>query len=378
MISSIHLVQPTATQGGSSSSQQGPAGNYSGSAGNGISTGGLNFSGFSFFNLPKFNFPFKLPSWFKWPFPSANLSAPIGHGSIGSGQGAGTGLGGGGGGGSGQGSQSGNGNTNTQSSSKDPPQFVIPTELLIIAVIIALIVAGLGFAVTQRKKLSRSPKQSAVVAPLAPIIENPPAGPESVFDPKSELIGEELVASFAGWGGNTGYIKPEISEDLPLIWSLDQPLKIEAPSGARLTLSGNELESPRSGSDPVELSVALGDPCNRVSGDYNGIKEEKWIRAVHYDEDVTKLFRLNLLNTSGLDLKSMTAREIANYMVDEHAEMIKDKKSLFGFTKIFERAFYGRKEINRKEYESFLRNLSGALNSPKVIVCGPRDQNPSK
>ncbi len=375
MISSIHLVQPTSSQGGSSSNQQGTDGPGSGGSGSGGSgsSGGYNFD-FSLFRLPSFNFPFKIPNWFSWfNFGNHSNSVPPITGTFPA-QGDGYGTGGGGGAGSsGQGGQTGSGNSNSGNpTKKDPPQFVIPPELLIIVVVIALILAGTAFAVANRKSFSKGTKQVAVAEPTMLAKENPPDLPTSVFDPSSELFGEEKVAPLAGWG-RSGFIKPDISEDLPLIWSLDDPLKIETPQGAKLAFSGNNvpLQSENS-ADFTSLNFSF--PCNQISGELNGVKDEKWIRAVHYDEDVTKLFRLNLINSSGIDLKSKTAREIARHLVAEHPELIRDKGSLFGLTRIFERAFYGRKVIRRKEYESFLMSLAGALNSPKVIICGPRDR----
>jgi hypothetical protein len=56
---------------------------------------------------------------------------------------------------------------------------------------------------------------------------------------------------------------------------------------------------------------------------------------------------------------------------------VNDSGDLFDLTRIFERAFYGRKEISRKQYEIFLDKLRSALRSPKVIVCGPRESKSS-
>lgn len=101
----------------------------------------------------------------------------------------------------------------------------------------------------------------------------------------------------------------------------------------------------------------------------------KWVRAVRYDEDVMKLFGLNFLigsqeveNACGV----LTPRAFVNKIKNEKAELVKDSSALYSIARIFERAFYGRKQIFRTEYELFLTSLSKALTNPKVIICGPK------
>jgi hypothetical protein len=377
MISSIHLVQPRASQGGSSSSLPGSSGN-GGSGGSLYNFNPGNASG-ALFNFPTFKFPFKLPNLFNiWHFnvnlsaaPVQNVSNPgLGQGS---GSGGSGGNGGGGGGiGSGGGGQTGSGNSKVTSEAQDPPQVVIPTEILIIAVVIALIIAGVGFVASQRKTIAtRLRKSQALEAPTLVQLDKPAEELQAAPFQASELLGEEKVADFGGWGGS-GFIKPGISEDLPLIWSLSDPLLVRVPPGGHLAMSGQSIPVESSGEASIQFSV----PCNKIEGNDNGTSEEKWIRAVNYEEDVTKLFRLNLLNSSGMDLRSMTAREISKHITKEHPELVKSSSSLMDLTRIFERAYYGKKQIKRKDYERYLRSISGALTSPKVIVCGPRNSDP--
>jgi hypothetical protein len=399
LLSSIHLVQPitTSSSGGSSSSSDNGNGGNSNDGGSGFQS-----NGFSIFTLPSFNFsfPFQFPnifgSWnFNWSLPNWFQFGGGGIGQIG-GTGSGTTAIGscfdsncqGGNGtklGSGSGGSGQQNGAQTNNSPKTPPQFVIPQQLLLIIIVVVVVLAGAGFIVAQRKSIFSRRKEKA--GAMAPAVDEAPAKKDesAAFD-QSELLGEERVSEFEGWGKFGGYIKPnQISENLPLIWSLHEPLSIMAPENTALRIGqGPDKELPlvlspsqasNGGSQrDVHAWADLKETSNRIDGELNGIKETKWVRAVHYDEDVVKLFRLNLLNLSNVDLKSMTARELANLVSEKFPETIQDKSKLLGLTRIFERAFYGHKEIARKEYESFLLNLSGGLAKPKVIICGPKSQ----
>jgi hypothetical protein len=380
MIASIHLIQPTSSQGGSTggSSSPGSGGGSGGGIGEG---GGLNQgspggAGFSFLQFPNFsfnfpwNFSFQFPNFFH--FPSANLTLPQPSTPAITNNGGQTGSSGGNSGSQGSSGPSGEIVTKTNAI----PQFVIPSELLIIAVVVALILAGTAFVISQRKNLLGRRRQSAalVQSPELAVLEQRNANSITKFDPSTELLGEEKIVDYAGWGASSGFVRPDIPKDLPLIWALDEPLKVEAPSGTKFSLEGAEVAAAKNHNESSVVLV-FETPCNHLTGISGGSKDEKWIRAVKYDEDVTKLFRLNLIDSSGLDLKSMTARELAYHMITQKGDLVKRSDDLIQVTKIFERAFYGKKGIKRSEYESFLRGLTAALNSPKVIICGPREQH---
>jgi hypothetical protein len=414
LISSIHPIQPIASAGGSSSSstQSGSGGQQqSSSAGGG---GGGSSGSITFFRLPSWNIHF--PNLFHFNWPSFNLTLPSfklpnikfpnfgfgGGGGSGSGssQGSGSGsgscsssisCGNGSGGGSGGGSSGGSGgqggssvgsvqaqSTTTRQQQKQPV-FTIPRDLLIALVIIVLIAAGTLLVLRSRNAISsRLKKNSAqtLVEPAEPLITVEHDAAKSLpfaleFEPS------EKIASYEGWAAaKRGFLKPNIDGSLPLIWSLDEPLELEAPAGS-IVYFGKDTPVQMSISKNQDFfgSLTLTDAANVVHASYNGMTDVKWIRAVHYDEDVMKHFRLNFLLSSEeeKELGAMTPREIVNKIISEKTGLVKDKMSLLSLVKIFERAFYGKKKISRKEYELFLHSLEASLSSPKVIICGPKE-----
>jgi hypothetical protein len=92
---------------------------------------------------------------------------------------------------------------------------------------------------------------------------------------------------------------------------------------------------------------------------------------------VIKHFRLNFFRISDDELRTLTPRELAGLLAEKYSETISDRSQLFKLIRVFERAFYGKKEISRSDYEEFLFSLSSSIKDPKVIICGKHSSSPS-
>lgn len=394
LVTSIHPIQPAVSSSGPTSIQQQNSQSGQGGSNNGGGGGG-GFGNFSLFRFPQINFSFPDLIHFNWPnfnisWPKINFNWPdIKWPNWGFGTGSGSGSGVGPGSGDGSGNSNGNGGNGgssnaiqTQTTSHQvQPLFKIPTDVLIAIVIIITIIAGAFLVLRSRNAILNRRKgnsqQLSEAEPVPPVLEvqdakivNAPSG--YVF----QFVGDEMVADFQGWGIQGGFLKPKINESLPLIWSLDEPLEISAPAGATLNI-GKDTPIGTSISEAGTFvgAVTFSEPCNIVHGLYQDTRDAKWIRAVHYDEDVMKLFRLNFLIGSKEEEISygvLTPREIVNKIITEKSQLVKDQSALYPIARIFERAFYGRKKISREEYELYLTSLSKALANPKVIICGPK------
>ncbi len=427
LVASIHPIQPVVNAGSNNQNNnnnfnQGP----STGAGNNLGGGGGS-GGWNLFRLPSFNFSFpnllnihwpnfnlKLPSWnirwpsFRWPtihWPNWGLGLGGGSGS-GSGPGSRSGTcqsegicqsgssGGGGGSGGTSGNSGSNVNTVRSQTTKQQQQqvfFTIPKDWLIAIVVVVLIIAGTILVMRSKnavlEKLKRgNPKQTQLDTPvpvIPPVLEGQP-GSQSISIP---FEAEEKVEDYKGWGSQGGFLKPLIDQGLPLIWGFDDPLALEAPKGTSVFLGKDNAPIGMQDAPPKENApqqqhlqtgfVSFRKPTNVLHGSYLQNADAKWIRAVHYNEDVMKLFRLNFLLNGGessdkILFGELTPRELITKITSEKPELVKDKQALNSLTRIFERAFYGKKKISRAEYEMFLKSLSMSLANPKVIICGPK------
>ncbi|MDH2902285.1 MAG: hypothetical protein PXY39_15080 [archaeon] len=263
--------------------------------------------------------------------------------------------------------------------------FTIPMNWLTMAVVVVLLLGGSLLALRRKGNTTRS-LNSASLELIEPekeqlIFDNQTSASMNKEQRSVGLVGKEVVSSLEGWGDG-GFVKPKISGDLPLIWSFDESLEISTPPGTMLKVGNRKAVRSSAIQDYfVSEFISLVETCNVIQGVYEGEIDTKWIRAVHYNEDVVKLFQLNFLIGSSEEeekneLRVLTAREIVNKIISEKTELIVSDSSLALFTiaRIFERALYGRKQISRDEYEDFLRSLSKALVNPKVIICGPKDE----
>lgn len=427
LVSSVHLIQPQ-TSGEVTSPLKGGGGGLGG--GIRITVPRMNLS--TNFRVPRFEFQLptlhlpqlKFPSW-TFPFWGIGL----GSGS-GSGTGAGSGTGSGSANGSGVGDSSGSGsegssnqgsvakNTVATTTIKDQV-VIIPSEILVIIIIVIAIVSTVAFVSSRsrpkstkgRKKRKRDFGKWTLPTPL--ILQSAETQKEegNTADHGKDSLdllisGREFISSFQGWGSQGGFLRPEINENLPLIWELNTNLRVDAPAGSSITSleerdegygkiaeTGNSVAEKEEGEEEggvgkkkttaastqkeknETFSVAFGRTCNLLRGRApDGRVDDKWIRAVEYDEDVVKHFRLNLLSNDELEkaMETKTPREIVEEVERRFPEFVNDKEKLSELTRLFERAFYGRKHFTRAEYELFLKDLSEALANPKVIICGPK------
>jgi hypothetical protein len=398
LLSSIHFIQPT-----QASQQSGQKHQQIGSGGGGGSIGSITAP---LFQLPKISLPsIKFPG-FNFSLPrisstSVNESSGGGGNGFGtgngngngSGPGSGSGVGSGSGGGYGNGGGSGSdGNSGGGGSSSTPPStgqsqnsgpssqtvtsqttqnnhvvLSLPYDLLLAIIILIIIFAGaIGF-VSRRGRTSLSGKKDSKSSAIQQLLQLSPVVSELAVSPViTELIPGEMVVPFQGWGVQAGFVRPEIKPDLPLIWSLDEPMKVQVPEGATLSLEGGHLQK----QSPTSYSVRFSLTCNSIVGTMQGTSETKYIRAVHYGEDVVKHFRLNFFRISDVELSTLTPRELAEVLAQKYSETISDRAQLFQLIRIFERTFYGKKEISRADYEDFLVSLSSSTTNPKVIICG--------
>jgi hypothetical protein len=387
LVASIHQIQPVVSAGGSLPSSPTP---------NSFQPGGSSLGNVSLFRLPSLNFHlpnlfnFKLPNLteglpnfnFKWPsfhWPNFGFGSGAGSGQ-GSGSGPGTGSSDGGSGGSGGTGGSGQGQSATTSRAQQQPILTIPRDLLIAIVIIFLIAAGTLLVLRSRNSIASKFKknfQENLVEQLEPEIPLQKNVSQSLEQLTLNFEPDEKIVDYVGWGRLGGFLRPNIDQSQPLIWSLDEPLKFESPTGSKVYLGKDRaIETlPNETGDRLVGDVTFTSPTNLIHASLDGERDLKWIRAVHYNEDVMKHFRLNFLLSAqeAKELGVMTPREIVNKLASDKAELVKDKSGLFALARIFERAFYGKKMISRDEYELFLHSLSQSLISPKVIICGPKD-----
>jgi hypothetical protein len=397
LVTSIHPIQPVNSIGTTSNQQQqnpeqGPSvGNNNGNNNNRGGGGGgcflcwnfsLNFPNLFHFNWPRFNITWPNINWptIKWPNWGFGGGSGGGTGTdVGPGTGDSSGNSGGGGGG-GSGGTGGAIQAETTTTHQVQPLFKIPTDVLIAIIVIIMIIAG-AFLVLKSKNtlLNRkkgNPQELQEAEGVPPILDVQNSSNPNVPNYAVQFEGDEMVSDLVGWGSQGGFLKPRINENLPLIWSLDEPLEITAPERATVIVGKDTpvttfplLEGVVSG------SVTFREACNVLRGVYQDARDVKWIRAVHYDEDVMKLFRLNFLISSKEEENlygALTPREIVSKIIAEKSELVKDQSALYPIARIFERSFYGRKVISREEYELYLTSLSKALMSPKVIICGPK------
>jgi hypothetical protein len=395
LLSSIHPIQPIVNAGGAPPAQTSHNTQQSG--------GGGSLGNFSLFRLPSLNFSLpnlfniklpifnlKLPSFnfsfnFKWPtfnWPNFGFGSGSGSGQA-SGSGSGLGKGGSGSGGSGgitgQGGNSAGSGQSQTTAQRQQPIFIIPRDLLLAIIVVVLIIAGSLLilrsrnAITSRMKKNSQESVMEQVEPQITALEDisKDAVPFTIdFEP------DEKIVEYAGWGAQGGFLKPEIDQSLPLIWGFE-PLRLTAPNGSTVYLGKDKLVEMSANPIGNNLigTVSFTQPNNVVHASFDGESDLKWIRAVYYDEDVMKHFRLNFLLSSEEEkqLGVMTPREIVRKIIREKPELVKDKAGLLTLARIFERAFYGKKKISREEYELFLQNLAKSLTSAKVIICGPKN-----
>jgi hypothetical protein len=310
LISSIHFIQPTQASQESGEPQQNQ---QSGGGGGGSTSIGSVTN--PIFQLPKITLPpIKFPG-FNFTLP--NFSSSAGNGSLG-GLGNGFGLGNGSGSGPGSGGRSGSGNgdgsgigsgfgnggnpgpgftsptsSSGQSQDSGPAQtqitettqnahleFSLPYDLLIVIIILIVIFAGAIAFVSRRGWTGLSRKKSSNISSEQQGVQLLPPACDTIVSPvMTELTYGEMIAPFKGWGDQEGLIRPEINPELPLIWGLDEPLMVEVPEEAAVSMDGRALQK----QSPTSYSIRFSHVCNELDGTLKGASESKYIRAVRYD-----------------------------------------------------------------------------------------------
>lgn len=235
--------------------------------------------------------------------------------------------------------------------------------------LLLLLIAAMALTVTAvaRGRLGNSKRQKSREMSDQLPVEVQLNAEASVVAAQGTLEGSEYVTRFEGWGIQGGFVRPSIREDLPLIWEINVPLGVEICQGATLSGSTGAIVS---GMLPGRYTVAFTNLCNYLMGEVEGRKDCKWVRAVVYQQDVVKQFRVNMPNLDQT-ASQLTVREVAREMIALQGK-VKDSSALSHMIRVFERAFYGRKNIERAEFEEFLLGVKMALPEPKAVVCGPK------
>lgn len=389
LVASITQIQPISsspgtsgtTSGGGSSGSGGGTGFGSGSgSGFGLSGGGgslgFNFPHFNF-TLPKFNFNFNFPNINQY-LPKLNFAFPNlgslfgsgGAGLFGSGGGSGSGGTGGSGSSSGAGSGGSSGSGGTSQSTTSHPVLPPINQFLLIIIISVVAVSAVVLTLSKMSfsRRKNSDKDEEGNQELLPSVAAPNES-ENYKDSQVRIGAGESIAAMEGWSNGDDLIKPEINEDLPLIWSTGVTVGIDYNSDATLDASC-DLHTESRGK-----AVAIpGKSCNVIRASMGKHLETKYIRGVLYENDVVDLMHLNILNEAGFRQDDLTVREIIERMSSNWH--FKDRSELPLLVEIFERSFYGKMQVDRYNYEQFLYGLSHSMVKPRVIICkGNEDSN---
>ncbi|MGC8656924.1 MAG: hypothetical protein ACP5UL_04170, partial [Thermoplasmata archaeon] len=180
----------------------------------------------------------------------------------------------------------------------------------------------------------------------------------------------EQISKFKGWYDENSLIYPEIDHDLPLIWEIDKNLPIKIKDNSTLNTFEN-IESIGDGS----FNIKITSKCCKVVASLNGYKDVKMIRGTRYEEEVVKLMKLNFIKDKSEDFSFKTIREIIKKEYGN--DNINDNK-ISEIIKIYEKALYGKKKIDRKDFEIFLRDLRDCVKEPWIIVCGVKSGSEHK
>jgi len=181
----------------------------------------------------------------------------------------------------------------------------------------------------------------------------------------------EQISKFKGWYDENSLIYPEIDHDLPLIWEIDKNLPIKIKDNSTLKTADNiEFIGDQS------FNVKITSKCCKLEASLDGYKEIKRIRGTKYEDEVVKLMKLNFIKDQSEDFSVKTIREIIKKEYQSLDNISENKIS--EIIKIYEKALYGKKKIDRKEFEIFLRDLRDCIKEPWIIVCGVKSGSENK
>ena len=243
--------------------------------------------------------------------------------------------------------------------------FKIPPLLIIIVIVIMVIIIGISSLTIIRREVHLGNQLSSTITNtdvrISPRINLGSRSNNEVIAKLSkeiELLPGEVIRSINGWGGNA-IIDLIIPRDLPLIWRLNEPLPVIIRGNAWVTvtkpgvLRDNSLIMPSRGC--YDISIRLNDK-----------EEHLFIRASDYKDDVINFIRLNIGDLAIKD--SATIREVMRQLVSDGV-INGDWGSINTIIRLFERVRYGLRDVNRRDYEEFLRALGRVFKDAKVIVC---------
>ncbi|MHB1492438.1 MAG: hypothetical protein ACYCSG_06655 [Thermoplasmataceae archaeon] len=378
LISSISNLQPIQSGINGPTSGPGAASTGSGSGSGGGGSGGTNGGNLFNFKLPNFNF--NLPSFkslsllipniptFNIPFihftlPKFNLNifgSPRNNAKKSPGQASG--------------STSGAGGKTTTNNPINPLMINEDLILIIIAIVASamaiwfLMKIKRGGAFEKREKIkkirSKDPEFEVEDLVLEPEIEDLKPNMQDEHRMYSPFLFGNGETAMKGWGGK-GMIRPMIAEDLPLSWSLNNPLGLAIDDNIRVELNGLEVAR----KDGNHVYIRLKANCNKITGKSGITGDTKIIRGVDYESDIRDVFRLNMKDYLNKSNQTLTFREIAKSS-DELKKGIKRNEDFQRALYTFEKIFYGSKDADRAIYEMFLRGMMHGIYNPIIFTCG--------
>lgn len=238
----------------------------------------------------------------------------------------------------------------------------IPPSLIVIA-LISLIIVIAGSLIMMGRGLHEGARPgnnygSTWASPRTPINSRHANETFTKLPTEVELLPGEVVRSIGGWGGSA-IIDLGIPRDLPLIWSVNEPLPIVIRGDALVTVTGPGILRNSS-------LVMPSRGCYGINIKFNGGEERLFIRASDYRDDVIKFVRLNIGNAVIKD--SATIREVMRQLVNDGI-INDDRDSINAVVELFERIRYGLRDVDRRDYEEFLRALGKVFRDAKVVVC---------
>ncbi|MCL4345687.1 MAG: hypothetical protein M1375_00160 [Candidatus Thermoplasmatota archaeon] len=363
LISAISVIQPVQGGSGSGSGSLGSGGGSGGGSGsgNGLGTGGgsglgLNLPNFPInfhfpnlnlknpFNIPIINFSFPDPFHFKFPplnlslVGSSKPSPPGGGGSTGSGK-----------------------TTQTTPVQNNIIRLIL-NPLILIALVIAMTAIVLVIAMMKRQKPSSKKPRSKIGRVSAnaqeAMEENLLIYPDQDDTKQHRSYGKSAVPYFSIDESNGLHLS--IDRDLPPLWRYTDKLQYELEGGFSM-----ELNSAYLGTGPAKDCIQINRGINQIKVKSGSFENHLEILGNVYEEDVIDALQANIGVSLLNDLSAKTIREILGSPALN--EKIRDFVNLPKLIETFERVMYGRKNISRSEYETFLRNLKYSMKNPLII-----------
>ncbi len=241
----------------------------------------------------------------------------------------------------------------------------IPPLLIIIVMVMAVIIIGISSLTIIRRDIHTGNQLNSTITSINTRIDtriNPVSRSSNEVLTKLpkdiKLLPGETIKSISGWGGNA-VIDMGIPRDLPLIWRFNEPLPIIIRGNAEVAvtkpgvLRGNLLVMPSRGC--YDISIRLGDR-----------EDHLFIRAGDYRDDIINFVRLNIGDAAIKD--SATIREVMRQLVSDGV-VNGDWDSVNTIIELFERVRYGLRDVDRRDYEEFLRALGKVFRDARVIIC---------